>query len=136
MASFFFWSSRVLGFRIHHPFQGPLTHLCDLEAGYGGVWAPNFGGAAQGFEPGTSLSQECNDYATGAAAPLLRANVSKNLQKHKYTCSSFNFHGSGYNLTPDFPHLWDLKCPFLQDEVLPKAAFLALTLFLATLSHQ
>ncbi len=32
---------------------GPLTHLCDLEAGYGGVWAPNFGGAAPGFEPRT-----------------------------------------------------------------------------------
>ncbi len=34
--------------------QGPLTHLCDLEAGYGGVWAPNFGGAAPGFETRTS----------------------------------------------------------------------------------
>ena len=44
----------MLGFRIHHPFQGPLTHHCDLEAGYGGVWAPNFGGAALGFEPRTS----------------------------------------------------------------------------------
>ncbi len=44
----------MLGFRVHHPFQGPLTHLCDLEAGYGGVWAPNFGGAAPGFEPRTS----------------------------------------------------------------------------------
>ncbi len=31
----FFLTSRVLGFRVHHPFQGPLTHLCDLEAGYG-----------------------------------------------------------------------------------------------------
>ncbi len=49
-----FLSSRVLGFRVHHPFQGPLTHLCDLEAGYGGVWAPNFGGAAPEFEPRTS----------------------------------------------------------------------------------
>ncbi len=49
-----FLSSRVLGFRVHHPFQGPLTHLCDLEAGYGGVSAPNFGGAAPGFEPWTS----------------------------------------------------------------------------------
>ncbi len=44
----------MLGFPVHHPFQGPLTHLCDLEAGYGGVWAPNFGGAAPGFEPRTS----------------------------------------------------------------------------------
>ncbi len=50
----FFLSSWVLGFRVHHPFQGPLTHLCDLEAGYEGVWAPNFGGAAPGFEPRTS----------------------------------------------------------------------------------
>ncbi len=50
----FFLSSRLLGFWVHHPFQGPLTHLCDLEAGYGGVWAPNFGGAAPGFEPWTS----------------------------------------------------------------------------------
>ena len=33
---------------------GPLTHLGDLEAGYGGVWAPNFGGAVPGFEPRTS----------------------------------------------------------------------------------
>ncbi len=41
----------------HGPFcggGGPLMHLCDLEAGYGGVWAPNFGGAAPGFEPQTS----------------------------------------------------------------------------------
>ena len=38
----FFLPSRVLGFPVHHPFQGPLTHLCDLEAGYGGVWVPNF----------------------------------------------------------------------------------------------
>ncbi len=44
----------MLGFHVHHPFQGPLTHLCDLEAGYGGVWAPNFGGVAPGFEPRTS----------------------------------------------------------------------------------
>ncbi len=29
----FIKSSRVLGFRAHHPLQGPLTHLCDLEAG-------------------------------------------------------------------------------------------------------
>ncbi len=50
----FFGSSRVFGFRVHHPFQGPLKHLCNLEAGYGGVWAPNFGGAALGFEPQTS----------------------------------------------------------------------------------
>ncbi len=28
----FFWSSRVLGFRVHHPFR----HLCNLEAGYRG----------------------------------------------------------------------------------------------------
>ena len=49
-----FLSSRVLSFRVHHPYQGPLTHLCDLEAGYGGVWAPNFGGAAPGFETRTS----------------------------------------------------------------------------------
>ncbi len=49
----FFGSSRVLGFRVHHPFQGPLTHLCDLEAGLG-RWAPNLGGAAPGFEPRTS----------------------------------------------------------------------------------
>ncbi len=34
---------------------GPLTHLCDLEVGYAGVWAPNFGGAAPGFEPRTSF---------------------------------------------------------------------------------
>ncbi len=33
----FFWSSRVLGFRVHHPFPGPVAHLCDLEGGYGGV---------------------------------------------------------------------------------------------------
>ncbi len=32
----FLWSSRVLGFRVNHPFQEPLTHICDLEAGYGG----------------------------------------------------------------------------------------------------
>ncbi len=53
---FFFLSSRVLGFCVHHPFpfQGPLRHLCDLEAGYEDVWAPNFGGAAPGFEPRTS----------------------------------------------------------------------------------
>ncbi len=49
MISFiYFLSSRVLGLRrtpSHMaPFggEGPLTHLCDLEAGYGGVWAPNF----------------------------------------------------------------------------------------------
>ncbi len=34
--------------------RGPLTHLCDLEAGYWCVWAPNFGEAAPGFEPRTS----------------------------------------------------------------------------------
>ncbi len=56
------WWSRVLGFRVHHPFQGPLTYLWDLEAGYGGVWASNFGGAALGFKPRTSClrDQECN----------------------------------------------------------------------------
>ncbi len=27
---FFFLSFQVLGFRVHHPFRGPLTHLCDL----------------------------------------------------------------------------------------------------------
>ncbi len=31
-----------------------MTHLCNLEAGYGDVWASNFGGAAPGFEPRTS----------------------------------------------------------------------------------
>ncbi len=61
----------MLGFRVHHPFQGPLTHLCNLEAGYGGVWAPNFGGAAPGFEPRTSClrvkSVTIAHCATGAA---------------------------------------------------------------------
>ncbi len=56
----FFLSSRVLGLQrtpSHMaPFggKGLLTHLCDPEAGYGGVWAPNFGGAAPGFKPRTS----------------------------------------------------------------------------------
>ncbi len=54
MAHYFFLSSQVLGFRVNHPFQRPLTYLCDLEAGYGGVWAPNFGGATPRFEPRTS----------------------------------------------------------------------------------
>ncbi len=49
-----FLSSQVLGFRAHHSFQGPLIHLCHLEDGYGGVWAPDFGGATLGFEPWTS----------------------------------------------------------------------------------
>ncbi len=34
--------------------RGPLKHLCNLEARYRCVWAPNFGGAAPGFEPRTS----------------------------------------------------------------------------------
>ncbi len=41
----------------HGPFlggRGPLKHLCNLEVGYGGDWAPNFGGVAPGFEPRTS----------------------------------------------------------------------------------
>ncbi len=49
--------ARPLAYTIPHgPFrgEGSLTHLCNLEAGYGGVWAPNFGGAAPGIEPGTS----------------------------------------------------------------------------------
>ncbi len=48
-----FLSSRVLGLRrtpSHMaPFFGggdPRQNLCNLEAGYGGVWAPNFDVAA------------------------------------------------------------------------------------------
>ncbi len=65
----YFFPSQVLGFPVHHPFQGPLTHLCDLEAGYGGVWAPNFGGVAPGFEPRTSCLRvrSRSHYTTGAA---------------------------------------------------------------------
>ena len=36
------------------PFKFYSVQQACLEAGYGGVWAPNFGGAAPGFEPGTS----------------------------------------------------------------------------------
>ena len=32
--------------------SGPLTHLCDLEAGYGGVWAPNLVGRHRDSNPG------------------------------------------------------------------------------------
>ncbi len=67
--------TRVLGLRCipSHmaPFEGegPLTHRCDLEAGYGGVSNPNFGGAAPGFEPRTCCMRvrSCSHYATGAA---------------------------------------------------------------------
>ena len=53
--------------------SGPLTHLCSLEVGYGGVWAPNFGGAAPGFEPRTScmLVRSHSHYATGAAQIII-----------------------------------------------------------------
>ncbi len=50
----FLVSSRVLAFQRTPSHMAPLlTHLCDLEAGYGGAWAPIFGGAAPGFEPRT-----------------------------------------------------------------------------------
>ena len=58
--SFIFLSFWVLSFQRTTPshmvpFKGrPLTLLCDLEAGYGSVWTPIFGGAAPGFEPRTS----------------------------------------------------------------------------------
>ena len=46
-----------------------LTHLSGLEAGYGGVWAPNFGGSAPGVKPRTSCMRvrSRSRYATGAA---------------------------------------------------------------------
>ncbi len=60
----FFWYSRIFFFVIpsaRHSActiptwpllgRGPLKHLCNLEVGYWGVWAPNFSGAAPGFEP-------------------------------------------------------------------------------------
>ncbi len=49
--------ARHFAYTIPFKFQGPLTHLCDLEGGYGGVWAPNFGGAAPGFDPGPPVSE-------------------------------------------------------------------------------
>ncbi len=45
------------------------THLCDLEAGYGVIWLPNFGGASPGFQPRTSCMRvrSRSHYAIGAA---------------------------------------------------------------------
>ncbi len=70
-----FWSSRVLGpWRTPSQMaplegEGPLTHHCDLDAGYGGAWAPNFGWVAPEFEPRTSCTRVRNrsHYTTGAA---------------------------------------------------------------------
>ncbi len=52
-----FMFSRVLGSRVHHPFQRPLTHLCDLEAGVYVEIGSKLGGAAQGLERQTSYMQ-------------------------------------------------------------------------------
>ncbi len=48
---------------------------------------------------------------------LTRAHVRTNVQKHKFTCTSFDPHDSSHNLTPDLPHPcdfsargWDIRC--------------------------
>ncbi len=66
--------ARHFAYTIPFKFQGPLTHLCDLEAGYGGVWAPNFGGAAPGFKPRTSCLRVRSVTIT-LRGPPLRANI-------------------------------------------------------------
>ncbi len=49
--------------------EGLLTYLCNLEAGYGGVWATNFSGAAPGFKPLTfgMRARSRSNYTMGAA---------------------------------------------------------------------
>ncbi len=68
--------ARPLAYTIPHGMGGgggALMHLCDLEARYGGVWAPNFGGAAPGFEPRTSCMRvrSRSQYAMGAVPFLI-----------------------------------------------------------------
>ncbi len=116
IASFFFWG--IPGARLSRTPSLSGTLDASLRPG-GGVWGclgSKLWWCGTGIRTPDLLleSQECNHYAM-RAAPLLRAYVRKNVQKRKHTCSSFNLHGSGYNLTPDFPHLWDLKCQLLQD---------------------
>ncbi len=58
-----------------------MKALCDLEVGYGGVWAANFGGAALGFEPRNSCMRvrSLAIMLQGRAAPI--AIVIKNREK-------------------------------------------------------
>ena len=66
-------------FGVHHPTWalsgwggGGGGHFCDLEAGHGGVWAPNFGGAAAGSEPQTSCMRvRSRSHCATGSAPII-----------------------------------------------------------------
>ncbi len=64
----FFLSSRVLGCRVHHPFRDPWRIFATWRRGIGEM-SSKVGGAAPGFEPGTSCMRvrSRSHYATGAA---------------------------------------------------------------------
>ncbi len=67
----FFLSSRVLGFRVHHPFRDPWRIFATWRRGIGEMGS-KVGGAAPGFErfePGTPCMRvrSRSHYATGTA---------------------------------------------------------------------
>ena len=99
----------MLGFRVHHPFQGPLTHLCDLEAGYGGCLGSKlFWWGSTGIRTPDLLleSQECNHYATGGPPLILTLFNKFSSQKR-----SFLFSEVYSDLVMDTPSVKELFAP-------------------------
>ena len=72
---------------------GPLMHLCDHEAGYEGIWAPIFDGAALGFEPQTSCT--LNLFISSCSGCYAFA-VWPNINCHLYTTVSVVDNSSVY----------------------------------------